>query len=115
MEGSQFPSGLDHFKCYKVLEGEAIDKGVSLKDQFDGDKNDGDKNVPVLRPRWLAVPVQKTYKEETTKIQNKRDHLVVYEIPRKEVQKKIVMKDQFGDRRLQVVERRFLCVRRPRR
>ncbi|MCU0874962.1 MAG: hypothetical protein MUE50_21740 [Pirellulaceae bacterium] len=105
MEGGQFPSGLDHFKCYQVLDGKPVDKNVSLKDQFAGDKN-----VPVLRPRWLAVPVQKTYKEETTKIQNKRDHLVVYEIPRKESQKKLVMKDQFGNRRLESGERRFLCV-----
>ena len=59
---------------------------------------------------WLAVPVQKTHKEQPFGIHNNRDHLVVYEIDKKPIRKKIEMKDQFDGRRLETTDRRFLCL-----
>jgi hypothetical protein len=103
--GGKPPRGLDHFKCYEVLESEPVQKVVSLKDQFGIEQR-----VRVGRPRFLAVPVEKTYQGETVKIQNKEAHLVVYEIPRKKTPRKVQAADQFGQHDFAVSTSELLCV-----
>lgn len=95
-KGSVFPRRLDHFKCYEVLSGEPARKGVSLKDQFGGEK------VKVMKPKLFAVPVEKHFRDRVEKIKNKRDHLVFYEISPKDYALRKEVRDQFGKRTLSV-------------
>lgn len=95
---------LDHFKAYKVIEGKAIEKEVTLVDQFDDEKN------VVLRPVLFCVPVEKTHGGKAFKIINKRDHLVVYELKPQEHEVKFEVSDQFSENTLKTSACVWLCV-----
>jgi len=95
---------LDHFKAYRVIEGKAIEKEVTLVDQFDKEKN------VVLRPVLFCVPVAKTHGDKTTKIINARDHLVVYELKPQEHDVKFEVSDQFSENTLKTSACVWLCV-----
>jgi hypothetical protein len=91
--GSQFPMDLDHFKLYWVLEGEPVNQGVELQDQF------GDEGAKVLYPILFGVPVNKRYKEKVSPIRNKKAHLVIYRITPRPLQQAGAVRDQFSGRR----------------
>lgn len=92
--GSSFPYGLDHFKCYEVLEAETWERReVKLADQF------GEEEAHVMAPRLFCVPVEKFIRErQVTKIKNRIDHLAFYELPRREYSEERKFRDQFGHR-----------------
>ena len=100
----EFPSQLDHFKCYEVVKGERIGAVVFLKDQF-GVEN----HVVVGTPKFFCVPVEKSLAGAVLPIQNSEDHLTVYEImPRR----RLVI-DQFlaeGQGQLEFAPCEMLCV-----
>ena len=54
-QGHQFPERLDHYKVYRVLDGEPINQGVSLKDQFEN------SDAVIKWPVAFAVPVRKRH------------------------------------------------------
>ncbi len=93
--GSAFPKKLDHFKAYEVLEGRAIDRTVLLADQVDKRNK-----VVVERPSFFCVPVAKTHKDQTFKVQNPRGHLTFYSITPKIYRVPKPSRDQFGDHKL---------------
>lgn len=92
--GSQFPVDLDHFKLYWVLEGEPVNQGVELKDQFSGEE------AKVFYPLFFGVPVQKEYQGNVSPIHNKKAHLLIYKITPRSLQQARAVRDQFGMRYL---------------
>lgn len=89
-KGSAFPKRLDHFKVYRVLGGEPVDKEVTLKDQFESGR------VKVRWPAAFAVPVWKYHHGNTFKIQNEKAHLALYAVTPWYVRTERVVRDQFG-------------------
>lgn len=96
---------LDHFKCYSV---ESHTPTVDLIDQF-GEQN----NVfwkPWLRPKVLCNPVEKQHYDMVSSINHPDEHLVCYRIKPVSANKTVIVRNQFGEQRLQVNKSRFLCV-----
>jgi hypothetical protein len=104
-QGSAFPTQLDHYKAYQVLEGQIIDKSVVLADQIDRQDR-----VEVTKPALFCVPVAKTVNNRTSRIVNAQAHLTFYDItPRKHRVRKQA-KDQFGEHPLVLATSVFLGV-----
>jgi hypothetical protein len=99
------PVGLDHFKCYLVMEGAAIGKPVDLLDELDQPY----LGVMVGRPVLFCNPTEKIHKDERTPILNPRDHLTCYEVS-KAVQSPFAGATQLGDVRLAASGLEWLCV-----
>jgi hypothetical protein len=71
------PEGLDHFLCYKVLEGRAADRAVALKDQF------GSFRTRVGRPKLHCNPADKHHlPAPPVTIEHEFAHLLCYGIER---------------------------------
>ena len=60
--------------CYRVERTEAVNRKVLLVDQLTKEEN------VAVRPVFFCVPVEKEHNGRITKIQNERDHLVIYEL-----------------------------------
>ena len=103
--GSSFPRRLDHFKAYRVLRGELIDRTVLLADQIDP-KNKVEVDEPVL----FCVPVSKTHGRRVTRIVNPRAHLTFYSITPHVYREHKVSRDQFGEHKLLLATSVFLGV-----
>ncbi len=84
-----FPDRLDHFKAYEVLEGDPVNKDVTLKDQFDGVES------TVEKPLFFCVPVLKRYQSQIHEIQNPNAHLTIYTIREQDYEHSRGVKDQF--------------------
>lgn len=95
---------LDHFKAYRVIKGKAIEKEVTLVDQF------GDEKNAVLKPVLFCVPVAKSHGGKSIKIVNEKDHLVVYELKPHEHEIKFETSDQFSENTLKTTVCVWLCV-----
>ena len=91
-EGSQYPEGLDHYKVYRVLQGEPINQTAKVADQF------GASELRIYDPVFFAVPAKKWYEGQTFGINNERAHLVIYRIYPEAAQKTIRTRDQFSQR-----------------
>ena len=98
------PQDLDHFKCYRAY-GAAINKFVTLRDQFHIEEN-----VKVGYPFGFCNPTVKIHGGVTTPITNPDDHLVCYKITRKPFTGPVVGLNQFGQENLTVREADLLCV-----
>jgi uncharacterized repeat protein (TIGR01451 family) len=75
------PQGLDHFKCYRVDNGDSVNARVQLMDQFHNER----ENAQVLQPILFCNPAEKTIIQDTqpslvTPIQDPEGHLVCYSI-----------------------------------
>lgn len=104
-KGSEFPTGLDHFKVYRVLDyGKPPEAGVVLRDQF------GSEETKVLVPDFFAVPVLKRVGKREFPIINPRPHLVIYRTPPKSFSGKAAAVDQFGKWPVRVVRAVGLAV-----
>lgn len=92
----------DHFKCYKA-GGKKVEKTVRLEDQFGIEPR-----VKVKEPELFCNPVSKN--EE--RIKNPAGHLTCYEIEDgdDDEERRLRVKDQFGERTLKVGEPKLLCV-----
>lgn len=95
--GIGLPENLDHFKCYRVLQGPSLDAFVSLEDQFDSEKG-----VHVWEPMFFGVPTLKKYGGRTEEIKNPAEHLTVYRITSKEYQLARNVQDQFHTKPIQL-------------
>lgn len=107
---SAFPKEFNHFKAYKVIEGDFKPVYVELKDQFDGKPI----KVKVFKPFLFCNPVVKYRKDGKSPIFNERYHLTCYFIDPKEMAsstpRSITIKNQFGKRRLHPQHYFVLCV-----
>ena len=89
--GSKFPEKLDHYKVYRVIDGDPVGKEVKLEDQF------ASREAKVTYPIAFAVPVKKEHEGKTFPIHNEKAHLVFYRItPSENIPKSIKAYDQFG-------------------
>lgn len=108
--GSAFPREFNHFKAYKVIEGDFKPVYVQLKDQFDGKPI----KVKVFKPFLFCNPVVKIKGEKKSPIFNERYHLTCYYIEPKgmasSTPKSISIVNQFGKRRLYPGHYFVLCV-----
>lgn len=108
-KGSAFPDSLDHYKCYEVIEIISMPHlpRVILDDQFVSEEK-----VQVKDPRYFCVPVSKhlpgTAPED--QIMNPDDHLAIYLITAEPHQRKIKVRDQFGEHVLAVTRSVMLAV-----
>jgi hypothetical protein len=68
------PKGLDHFLCYQAVPTGQRFTSVTLEDQFGFYPS----SVNTLFPTLFCNPAAKTHNEVTTRIQNRRDHLMCY-------------------------------------
>ncbi len=106
-QGGDFPSRLDHYKCYEVID-------VPEPHQDTGELTIADQwtkqRVALGKPRFFCVPVEKTYQGETTPIQLSAWHLAVYDITTKAWKQDTDVVDQFGSKTLHVEESAWLCV-----
>ena len=93
-QGHQFPEKLDHYKLYEVLEGEPLNKEVSLKDQFESDR------TRVTCPIAFGVPVTKRHDNQEFPINNEKAHLAIYRITPRPIQETRAARDQFGSKYL---------------
>jgi hypothetical protein len=108
-DDSVFPDSLDHYKCYEVIEINSMPHlpVVILDDQFVSEEK-----VQVGMPKFFCVPVSKHLPGTTTEeqIMNPDDHLAIYAINPEPYQRKIKVKDQFGERMLAVTRSVMLAV-----
>lgn len=78
-QGSQYPDALDHYKAYRLLDVDSVQKtSVSLRDEF------GASRVRMLAPFYFAVPVDKRHGTKAFKTLNARAHLLIYAITTEE-------------------------------
>lgn len=89
-QGHQFPKRLDHYKVYRVLDGEPINKGVSLNDQFEN------RDALIKWPVAFAVPVRKRHEGQDFQINNETAHLTMYRMTPRSIDVTRISRDQFG-------------------
>ncbi|MDX6536370.1 MAG: hypothetical protein QOD37_711, partial [Gaiellales bacterium] len=97
------PNDLDHFKCYEALQSNFRQRTVGTRDQF------GQRRTRVLRTRQLCNPVSKN----GGKVLQPRAHLVCYETRdtgNPTPARTVVVTNQFGQRKLNVLRPNRLCV-----
>ena len=107
-EGSVFPETLDHYKCYEVLQ---VNSAPTLPVVILGDQFGSQDNVQVGKLRFFCLPVMKEWDgSEPHDIMNADDHLAVYDIPHKDRELEIAVRDQFEERGLKVIRSIGLAV-----
>jgi hypothetical protein len=105
--GSQPQTNLEHFKCYSVTSRCALDRRLTLKDQFDEEE----ERITKLTPFMFCVPVLKNAEP----LSNCDDHLAIYAFePNTTLQpvKTVTVKDQFfpDGKPVTVTKSVWLCV-----
>lgn len=98
------PQNLDHYKLYRVLQGESPEATVTLNDQFGNDNNE------VRTPVLFGVPVAKSFNGNIEPINNEVDHLVIYQILPRNIAIDVRSNDQFGTFDFRARRARFLAV-----
>ena len=98
------PQGLDHYKLYRVINGEAPMVNVSLEDQFMSENN------VVGTPMVFGVPCAKLHNGELNPINNPVDHLVIYRLENRNLNVAVESSDQFGDCSFSARRCKFLAV-----
>jgi hypothetical protein len=99
-----FPTGLDHYLCYPV-SGPSVEQAASLTDQFQT------RNVIVAKPALFCNPVEKTFGNTRTRIQNRAAHLVCYNtrLPQSTDARDVDILDQFEKDTFTVTTTQLLC------
>jgi hypothetical protein len=95
-EGSQYPDALDHYKVYRLVEVDIVQKTrANLRDQF------GPSRVRLLAPLYFAVPVEKRHDTKEFTVQNDRAHLLLFAIKTVDVEEttKVNIWNQFDKRK----------------
>ncbi|MCB1033876.1 MAG: hypothetical protein KDD47_08600 [Acidobacteria bacterium] len=105
-KGSRPPLGLDHFKCYRVLEGTTpAAASLRLEDQFLRSRR-----VRLEIPLFFCVPVTKEYRKGIEEIHNPKAHLTIYRISPREHATKRKVRDQFDEYALSILSTAMLAV-----
>jgi hypothetical protein len=103
-EATFFPGGLDHFKCYEVIEGKIRERSVKLTDQFK------EEEAKVGQPRLFCVPVEKRAGDTISRINNPRAHLAFYDISPEKHEAAVWIQNQFGQAPLKVIQSAMIGV-----
>ena len=102
------PLQLDHYKCYRVI---AINTMPPLPVIRMGDQFGSQQNVLLGRPILFCPPVRKAVRGATSQpIFNRVDHLAIYPVTPQPRALPIRIRDQFGQRSLNVVRKVLLAV-----
>ena len=105
-EGSRIARRLDHFKCYRVLEGVTPAAGaLTLEDQFIESTR-----IRVEMPLFFCVPVAKRYRKRVEEIRNEKTHLTIYRISSREHSTRRKVRDQFDEYGLTMLSTAMLAV-----
>ena len=97
--------GTDHFSCYTVSDGQAINEQVNLQDQW--------SNAPrvVRRPFLFCNPVRKGHNGVITPVRHPDDHLTCYTTSKQQVAPvSVFFANQFGPFSLNPRGSDMLCV-----
>lgn len=106
--GSQFPQGLDHYKCYRVIRVNTAPPTPVIRM---GDQFGSQQNVFAGKPVLFCPPVRKAVPGTVSQpIFNRVDHLAVYPVTPQPRALPIRTRDQFGHRSLNVVRKVMLAV-----
>jgi hypothetical protein len=97
------PKDTDHFKCYFV-KGKALDKVVSLGDQFQ------QTQTLVLEPFGLCNPTRKIHNNLAFGILHFKAHLVCYHTQARQFAKKVGTANQFRREKMTTILADVLCV-----
>jgi hypothetical protein len=89
-EGTLYSRELSHYKVYQVLEGEPVNREVTLRDQFGGSEG------LVGYPYGFAAPAEKEHEGRKHPIFNEKAHLVLYRFSPRRMSRGITVADQFG-------------------
>lgn len=89
-EGTLYSRELSHYKVYQVLEGQPVNREVTLRDQFGGSEG------AVGYPYGFAAPAMKEHEGRKFPITNEKTHLVLYRFSPRRMSKGITVADQFG-------------------
>lgn len=106
--GSTFPEEADHYKCYEVINVNVVPAIpiLGLSDQFGPQTN-----VQVGRPVYFCVPVRKERPNmEPVGVFNAIDHLTVYDITPRAINREVKARDQFGTWDLKTLRSVWLAV-----
>jgi hypothetical protein len=87
-----YPKEKDHYLCYAVENGTAIDVDIALTDQIDDKfkketRRKATEDITKLTPKYLGVPVKKEGVGEPKGWINRDAHLAIYELDKKERRK----------------------------
>ena len=100
------PRDADHYVCYVVAPADPVIKPVTLMDQFDR-KRDKREEIKQLSAVYFCVPVSK----DGSQIYKAKEHLTIYKLdPPTPYAITASTWDQFGPRRLAVVQSELLAV-----
>ncbi len=91
---------LEHFKCYKPKAASFNQRQVQLTDQF------GTRTADITGRNELCNPVRKRQEP----FRNKLAHLTCYATTSSDLNREVVVRNQFGSQRLMVHKARRLCV-----
>jgi hypothetical protein len=75
-QGHPFPAGLDHYKCYKALPPNVVDRPILVDDQF----LPGPSRTRVREGRLFCVPVLKRHHDQVFPVLHPESHLAIYGI-----------------------------------
>ncbi|MFZ2070070.1 MAG: hypothetical protein WAV32_00365 [Halobacteriota archaeon] len=85
------PTKLDHYKIYRVIDGQGVGESFRFEDQFHA------REAKVYNPVAFAVPVSKEHHGRVFPIHNTNAHLTIYKVkPSKDMPDVIDAHDQFG-------------------
>jgi hypothetical protein len=103
--GLDFPDDLNHSWCYEV-NGERVDRDVTLEDQFRTD------TVRVEQPVLFCNPVEKTRGRNVTRIEERDVHLTCYDIhaPQQVKATQVGIRNQFENDTFTITASELLCV-----
>lgn len=108
---------IDHFKCYKVLEGQPLKQRVILHDQFDIASDDPEASiVRIEKPELFCNPVSKIHHDfghdNAVYINDPVAHLTCYGLKtKKRPPHQLVVENQFGPaQQLTAASSELLCV-----
>jgi len=98
------PQNANHYLCYDV-EPYSITTNILAKDQFQ------QRPFQAIRARYLCNPVEKTHDGKVHEIVDENNHFMCYEvIPHNKVNRKVITRDQFGVKSLDIMQTEEVCV-----
>lgn len=99
------PSGLDHYKAYRVVSPPSLDLDVNLTNSV------GPEKRRLGKPIFVCLAVREWHHEEYSDTSHPNDCFVVYELDEHEHSHSFSTVDQFGLNELQSSKAQWLCVR----
>lgn len=99
------PSGLDHYKAYRVVDSASLNLEIELAETVSTSKR------RVGRPIFVCLPVKEWHHAEFFDASHPNDCFVVYELDEQATSQQFTTIDQFGLNELKSSKNRWLCAR----